>query len=70
MNKAALLTMARKFQADDDLYLVSIFDLEPSGIIIHAYNQINSTEYVLPVSEMEVYPIQFSSMHDCFSSYQ
>ena len=68
MNKAALLTMARKFQADDDLYLVSIFDLEPSGIIVHAYNQINSKEYVLPVSEMEVHCISLSSVYDCFSS--
>ena len=58
MNKAALLTTAKKFQSDDDLYLVSVFDLEPSGIIVHAYNQINSHVLTLPVSEMEVRPQQ------------
>ena len=54
MNKAALLTTAKKFQSDEDLYLISVFDLEPSGIIVHAYNQINSHVLMLPVSEMEV----------------
>jgi hypothetical protein len=54
MNKAALITVVKKFQAYPDLCLVSIFDLEPSGIIVHAYNQINSNVYTLPVSEMEV----------------
>jgi hypothetical protein len=54
MNKAALVTVVKKFQAYPDLCLVSIFDLEPSGIIVHAYNQINSNVYTLPVSEMEV----------------
>ena len=54
MNKAALLTVVKKFNAYPDLCLVSIFDLEPSGIIVHAYNQINSNVYTLPVSEMEV----------------
>ena len=54
MNKAALITVVKKFKAYPDLCLVSIFDLEPSGIIVHAYNQINSNVYTLPVSEMEV----------------
>lgn len=54
MNKAALLTTVKKFESDEDLYLISVFDLEPSGIIVHAYNQINSHVLTLPVSEMEV----------------
>lgn len=54
MNKAALITVVKKFQAYPDLCLVGVFDLEPSGIIVHAYNQINSTVFTLPVSETEV----------------
>jgi hypothetical protein len=52
MNKAALLTTGKKLNGT--LHLMSVFDLEPSGVIIHAYNQINSKEYILPVTEMEV----------------
>ena len=33
------------------LYLLSVFDLEPSGVIVHAYNQITSKEYILPVAK-------------------
>ncbi len=43
-----------------DLYLLSVFDLEPSGVIVHAYNQADSKEYILPVSEMEVRNSTFS----------
>ena len=53
MNKAALYTAGRKLQGGT-IYLVSVFDLEPSGIICHAYNQISSKEYLLPVSETEL----------------
>jgi hypothetical protein len=53
MNKAALVTSGRKLEGGQ-LYLLSVFDLEPSGIIIHAYNQITSKEYMLPVLEKEV----------------
>lgn len=53
MNKAALITVGKKFQ-EDSVFLLSVFDLEPSGVIIHAYNQTNSKEYSLPVTEMEV----------------
>lgn len=56
MNKSALLTTVKKFETDNDLYLVSFFDLEPSGIIVHAYNQVNSTILTLPISETEVCP--------------
>ncbi len=53
MNKASLLTVGKKLQ-DSNLYLLSIYDLEPSGIIVHAYDQVNSKELLLPVSEFEV----------------
>jgi hypothetical protein len=53
MNKAALITSGRKLNGND-LYLLSVFDLEPSGVIVHAYNQGDSKEYLLPVTEMEV----------------
>ena len=53
MNKAALITSGRKLEGGQ-LYLLSVFDLEPSGVIVHAYNQITSKEYVLPVSEKEL----------------
>ena len=54
MNKPSLLTLGKKLQ-DGNLYLISIHDLEPSGLIVHAYDQSNSREYVLPVSEYEVF---------------
>jgi hypothetical protein len=53
MNKAALITIGKQF-TDDSMFLLSVFDLEPSGIIIHAYNQADSKEYTIAVSEMEV----------------
>ena len=53
MNKVSLLTIGRKLQ-DGNLYLLSIHDLEPSGLIVHAYDQTNSKEYILPISESEV----------------
>ena len=59
MNKGALITTGRKLTGGSDLYLLSIFDLEPSGIIIHAYNQADSKEYSLPVTEMEVINLSF-----------
>ena len=54
MNKSALLTTVKKFDIDNDLYLVSFFDLVPSGIIVHAYNQVNSNILTLPIAETEV----------------
>ena len=53
MNKAALMTSGRKLEGGQ-LYLLSVFDLEPSGVIVHAYNQITSKEYILPVAEKEM----------------
>ncbi len=53
MNRAALITIGKKMSAEH-MYLLSVFDLEPSGVMVHAYNQADSQEYILPVSEMEV----------------
>ena len=53
MNNAALITIGKKF-GNGDLYLLSVFDLEPSGVIVHAYNQVDSKEYQLPISEYQV----------------
>ena len=53
MNKVSLLTIGKKLQ-DGNLYVLSIYDLEPSGLIVSAYDQTNSKEYILPVSEHEV----------------
>lgn len=73
MNKVSLLTIGKKLQ-DGSLYLLSIYDLEPSGLIVQAYDQVNSKEYLLPVSESEVndYKILFDSAHqilNCFSHF-
>ena len=55
MNKQALYTSGRKLAGGGAaVYLVSVFDLEPSGVIVHAYNQTNSAEYSLPVSEADL----------------
>eukprot|EP00607_Mallomonas_marina_P007255 CAMPEP_0182417106 /NCGR_PEP_ID=MMETSP1167-20130531/1520_1 /TAXON_ID=2988 /ORGANISM="Mallomonas Sp, Strain CCMP3275" /LENGTH=152 /DNA_ID=CAMNT_0024590413 /DNA_START=107 /DNA_END=565 /DNA_ORIENTATION=+ len=35
-------------------FLISVFDYEPSGLIIHAYNQVDSKEYMLPITEPEL----------------
>jgi hypothetical protein len=53
MNKSALVTTGRKIYGNE-LYLLSVFDLEPSGVIVSAYNQTTSKEYLLPITEMEV----------------
>jgi len=56
---AALLTLGRKLNGNDS-FLLSVYDLEPSGITVSAYNQYNSKEYLLPITEMEVHiPIIF-----------
>ncbi len=34
--------------------MLSVVDLEPSGVIVTAYNQIDSKEYSLPISEREL----------------
>ena len=53
MNKPALLTVGKTLN-EDKLYTLSIYDMEPSGIIVQAYNTADSKEYILPVSEREL----------------
>jgi hypothetical protein len=62
MNKVSLLTAGRKLQGN--LYLLSIYDLEPSGVIVQAYDQLQSKEYLLPISESEVILSTDSSIVD------
>ena len=50
MNKPALLNAGKLFNRGD-LYVISIYDMEPSGILVQAYNQESSKEYLLSVSE-------------------
>lgn len=54
MSKTALLTSGRKLSGNEGSFLLSVYDLEPAGIVVTAYNQVNSKEYSLPISEMEV----------------
>ena len=43
-----------KTLGEDKLHVITIFDMEPSGIIVQAYNQTDSQEYILSVSEREL----------------
>ena len=54
MNKPSLLTVGKRMGSEDGLFILSVFDLEPSGVIVQAYNQIDSKEYLLPITEMEL----------------
>eukprot|EP01031_Cornospumella_fuschlensis_P039797 gene39797-48454_t len=62
MNKASLITLGKRLN-DGNLYFLSVHDLEPSGVIIHAYDQINSKEYILPISEHEFIRGGYSRNH-------
>lgn len=59
MNKEALATLGKKLEGKS-LYILSVFDLEPSGILIQAYNHISSREYLLPVSEADLRASEFT----------
>ena len=55
----AVYSIGRKLSGDD-FYIISLYDLEPSGILVKAYNQAHSFEYSLSVSEEEVFfPFSF-----------
>lgn len=56
MNKEALATLGKKLDpvGSAGMYIISVFDLEPSGLIVQAYNHISSKEYLLPVSEADL----------------
>jgi hypothetical protein len=53
MNKPALLTMGKTLNKDK-LYVLTVYDMEPAGVIVQAYNQADSKEYILPISEREL----------------
>ena len=43
MNKPALLSMGKTLN-EDKLYVITVYDMEPAGIIIQAYNQATSKD--------------------------
>ena len=45
--------MGKKLEGKS-LFILSIFDLEPSGVIVQAYSEISSKEYLLPIMEKEL----------------
>ena len=54
MNKESLISKAKKL-SNGLVYVINVFDLEPSGVIIQAYSQMDSKERILPISEKEVF---------------
>lgn len=48
----SLYTQARKI--GEHTFIISVFDLEPAGLLVRAYNHENSLEYTLSVLEHEV----------------
>ena len=53
MRRSSLYTVGRQLD-DETMYILSVIDLEPAGVLIHAYNQANSEELTMPVSEAQV----------------
>lgn len=62
MNKPTLLTIGR--QLGDKLYVFSVYDLEPSGILVQAYNQASQQEYLLPITEKELVDTNLNRSRD------
>ena len=52
MNKPTLITIGR--QLGEKYFVFSVYDLEPSGILVQAYNQASQQEYLLPITEQEL----------------
>lgn len=48
----SLYTQARKI--GEQTFIISVYDLEPAGLLVRAYNHDNSLEYTLSVLEHEV----------------
>ena len=53
MNKESLISKGKKL-SNGLVYVINVFDLEPSGVIIQACSQMDSKERILPISEKEV----------------
>lgn len=59
MNKSSLLTQG--LNLNGEFLVFTVYDLEPSGILVQAYHQESSKEYLLPITEREVL-IEFEEM--------
>jgi len=51
--KAAIYTVGRQLN-DGDMYIFSVFDLEPAGLLIRAYCATTSKEITTAPSESEI----------------
>uniref|UniRef100_A0A7S2XW71 Uncharacterized protein n=1 Tax=Fibrocapsa japonica TaxID=94617 RepID=A0A7S2XW71_9STRA len=53
MNLSYLYVQGRQL-SDGGMYIISVTDLDPAGVLIKAYNQVTSSEYYLSPSEDEL----------------
>ena len=53
MKNRSLYTLGRELD-DGAMYILSVIDLEPAGVLVQAYNQENSEELTMAVSESQV----------------
>ncbi|CAN0128603.1 unnamed protein product, partial [Heterosigma akashiwo] len=53
MSRTSLYVQGRRLK-DGSLYVISVVDLEPAGVLVKAYNQITSAEFFLSPSEDEL----------------
>ncbi|GMI16893.1 hypothetical protein TrLO_g1720 [Triparma laevis f. longispina] len=51
--KASVFTHGKKL-ADGSMYIITIIDLEPAGLLIKAYNQSSNAEYTLSPTEGQI----------------
>ena len=40
--------------ADGDMYIITIIDMEPAGLLVKAYNQSSNAEYTLSPTEVSL----------------
>ena len=53
MQRTAVYSAGRKL-SDDCMYVVSVFDLDPAGMLVRAYCQRTSSDFTLAVTEAEL----------------
>ncbi|GMI00968.1 hypothetical protein TrST_g1776 [Triparma strigata] len=51
--KASVFTHGKKL-SDGDMYIITIIDLEPAGLLVKAYNQSSNAEYTLSPTEGQI----------------
>ena len=51
--KAAIFNVGRQLN-DKEMYIISIYDLEPAGLLVRAYQQAKSMEFTMSPSESEL----------------